>query len=118
MSFSDYGEMLARNKQAVYVPHLGAHTSEMSMQEQLLPSSIASSSNSSRQHIYFRRYRELYTLAVSMVDIQQAIVESNEVFEPHPDVVGYLLATFRVFSFPFESEREAIAAKLEYLAEH
>jgi RasGEF domain len=52
------------------VPHLGPHTAEMTMQDQLLSSEIASNDGTDGKYIHFRRLRELYKLTSPLIEMQ------------------------------------------------
>lgn len=53
------------------VPHLGPHTAELTMQDQLLPGEVAAPDGVSK-FLHFRRLRELHKLTAPLLELQDA----------------------------------------------
>jgi hypothetical protein len=96
---------------APMVPHLGAHTSELSVQEQLLQPHIPAPGGGP-EHIHFRRYRELIGIVGKLAHMQQrGYGDSLPAFSPV--TCNFLSGTIRPFFFSFDEDREAAVARLD-----
>ena len=101
---------------APVVPHLGAHTSELSVQEQLLTPHIAAPGGGP-EYIHFRRYRELVGIIGKLISMQQrGYGASLPAFSP--STCNLLGGTIRPFYFQFDEDREAAVARLDARSRH
>ena len=124
------------------MPHLGAHTLEISIRDallpakvsiavlcrgrnatsipaidcsQLLPSRVASQVEAPgglSKHIHFRRHRELFDLQHGVFALQEREYTPDELGPEMPQLVNGLQATFRPYYFNFEEDRESAVARL------
>lgn len=120
-SYASYRAALkALPPDAPLVPHLGAHTAEMTMQDQQLPTEVPApgplgpDGKPAHTHIHFRRYRELFKLHNAMVDMQRRAAYPAGLLGPVVTSVSTLLAShMRPFYFFSEERREAAVANLD-----
>ena len=114
---------------APLIPHLGAHTAEMTMADQQLPAelpapgaaaataAVAKGGKQAQQiaatHIHFRRYRELFRLHCTMVDFQRRAYPAEELGPYVTSVVDLLGSQQRAFHFFSDERREEAVAALD-----
>jgi hypothetical protein len=93
------------------VPHLGAHTAEMTMADTQLPADVPAPGGGGGQHIHFRRYRELSRLHGDMVALQRRGYAPAALGPLVAGALSLLASHTRAFYF-FSDERreEAVAA--------
>jgi hypothetical protein len=96
---------------APVVPHLGAHTAELTMQDQLLPTEVTGPGNVTMLH--FRRFRELFKLTMPLVEMQENGYEGTELPPAVPSLINMLSSAVVAFSFAFDEDRDAAVSSLE-----
>ena len=102
------------------VPHLGAHTMEMTAAEMNLPETAelpgaaAAAGAAAPRVVNFKRYRTLLGMAAPLAALQgRCYLQSGVIAAPSARVQGALRAALRPFFFPGDEEREAAVARLE-----
>jgi len=113
------------------VPHLGAHTMEMTAAEMNLPetaelpgaaaagrggagAAAAAAAAAAPRVVNFKRYRTLLGMAAPLAALQcRCYLQSGVIAAPSARVQGALRAALRPFYFPGDEEREAAVAQLE-----
>jgi hypothetical protein len=89
------------------VPHLGAHTSELTMQEQMLPGDVEAYRGGPKV-THFKRYRVLWGLIADVLALQGRDYGAALGGAPAlPAVINALNAAVRPFVFCFDEDREA-----------
>jgi len=106
------------------VPHLGAHTAELTMQDQLLAAEVAGPDGETKL-LHFRRQRELYKLTAPLLAMQSNSYDAHAAaaaaagagaappMPPRiPSLSAALEAAVRPFLFAFDEDREAAVSRL------
>jgi hypothetical protein len=96
---------------APVVPHLGAHTSELTAQEMVIPQETSAPNGD--KLINFNRYRQLISSIAPLLAMQETPFEGRPDFPAFsPTVHNLLSSTVRPFVFFFEEDREKAVAQL------
>jgi hypothetical protein len=110
---------LPTNSDTPAVPHMGAHTMELTAAEMNLPETVdltrtTSAATPAAKGINMKRYRTLLSMVAPLLSLQsRCYLQSNVIAARNAPLLGAMHSAQRPFYVVVDEDREAMVAKLE-----